>query len=479
MFQHPHQLIRRALGGAFELDRAQIHALLYRLCSAHVGTLRSALRRPVQEEAAAHFQAAHIGALERGDWFGSLSQPLLSLPEGADEHLLVLCSAALQLLDRYHYDRRLAFHGQVVDLPVELGGASTRFLVPPRRPFLDLIPQKGRLVRARQDYENDLAWLLGLWWLAVGLEARPVGLRLLDLTGLAAETLERRLAQTGDLKVALASPFGELTFRCQPEPLQATSREGVPYRFQEMDPLHLPSAFKALEETVEACQRHGVDLLCFPELTLDISALGHLRSLLQTRNHRLNPILVVAGSFHMDGPGYRVNRCHVLDGLGNVLFQQDKHTPFRIPAEQVPDLPAELVSVLGIDSRGGVESIRPAGELLLMDSPLGRLAVPICLDYCGEALRSLFVESQANWFLVPAMTPTMEPFLERAASLGTSNRAASFLVNSFWLLRKLCRLSPENLVLGYLPFKGCRRLVGTQLREDLFLFSVRETLTRI
>jgi predicted amidohydrolase len=165
----------------------------------------------------------------------------------------------------------------------------------------------------------------------------------------------------------------------------------------------------------------------------------------------------------------------VLDGFGNVLFVQDKCVWYRLPAEQAT--PA-LCGSLGIDERGGHEDIALCREIQILDSPLGRLATPICIDFCGDELRDLLVEAQVNLLLIPAMTPEMRPFRERARDLGTQSRAATFVANSAWLHQQLGRTSEESgdLFLAYLPTsrpptEGRKELGGT-----LVVCSIRELL---
>jgi hypothetical protein len=121
-------------------------------------------------------------------------------------------------------------------------------------------------------------------------------------------------------------------------------------------------------------------------------------------------------------------------------------------------MPPELQEVLGLGPTGGYEDIQPGQELVLVETPWARLAFPICLDYCGTDLEGLFVATATNLFLVPAMSPRMQPFHERARALGTSNRATSLGVNSSWLLERLgLETVPANLHLTYVPSRQMDR----------------------
>lgn len=143
-----------------------------------------------------------------------------------------------------------------------------------------------------------------------------------------------------------------------------------------------------------------------------------------------------------------------------MLLRQDKFTPFRIPASQVPpaDSRPALFEQLGVDERGGYEKIEAANELVLLDSPsLGRIAVPICLDFCGDELTELLTATRANFFLVPAMSQSLGEFRIKARHFGSRNGAATFVVNSAWMLRQIgysAETLAEQRIVAYLP---CRR----------------------
>jgi len=136
----------------------------------------------------------------------------------------------------------------------------------------------------------------------------------------------------------------------------------------------------------------------------------------------------------------------------------------------------DLCLKLGIDERGGFEDIRSSTEVVIADCALGRLATPICLDFCGDELRELFIGTRTNLLLVPAMTPRIRDFRERARELGTHCRGSTFVVNSAWLVGQLGQPTAPDLFLGYVP--AMKAVPGQPVRvsEALAVSSIRVLL---
>jgi len=231
---------------------------------------------------------------------------------------------------------------------------------------------------------------------------------------------------------------------------------------------------------LDACGEHRVDILCFPELTLDNDLLRYLKDRLLAGDASRQPALTVAGSFHLNDVEGRWNRCHVFNAWGETLFRQDKGLDFRITPQNATKMSTEQRAELGIDEGGGFEDIDFAQEFVLVDCALGRLVTPICLDYIGDGLLGLFRDTDSNLFLVPAMTARMKPFVERAVKLGTDCQASSFVVNSAKMYPAQGS-KPEDRFLAYVPAKdGCipaedeTSEAWEEISKDLIMFSIRE-----
>lgn len=468
--------LREALGAALSgepaLSRLQFHALLFRFCAGRIGAIRNCLREPDWGGPLLDFQRQATLALAQKDWRRLLAERTLQWIPDESDRLLVFCAALLRALDARHRDRRAEIAGSVIDLPSVLGGGRTLFLPPPATPLTDLIPDPQRLRRGPGDYKNDPGEILRLWWRLVALDGLPVQPRMNELDADVSLELARRL-EAQDVRFGLASPFAGLSYGIRSDPGRC-GPDGVPYHFAELNPESRSAAEADLEGILDRCAAERVDVLCFPELTLDTSLQQRLGLILRTRTFGYRPALIMAGSFHVDSDARWVNRCRVFSGGGRLLFSQDKCVLFRIPAVQAREDP-NLCALLGIDHRGGCEDIRLSDSLEIFDGPLGRLAIPICLDYCGDQLRGLLIDAAVNLLLVAAMTPRMEPFRKQARDLGTQAGAATFVTNSAWLLDQLDNRSAENLALAYLPAHPVPVLARDPV-DPLWVFSIRELL---
>jgi predicted amidohydrolase len=464
-------LLLKALSLVPRVSRLAFHALLDRWTSERAGAVRQAWREPAWDAWKAEVERQIELILEESDWAQRLVQQIGWIREGEAERLLIFAAVLLRCLDRYHRHRARQVGGATVDLPSELGGGCTLFLPPPASPIADQIPARQRLVRRTGDLRNHAKEVLDLWWHVVPLDQRAIEPRFGRLPAPLSSELEKRLP---NLRIGLASPCAKLDYLIHGD-VARCGVEGSPYRFAELSSGSIAQARAEIEAILSGCAEHEIDVLCFPELTLDPALLFHLQRLLKTKNSSLHPALIVAGSFHVPAGEGWVNRCQVLDGFGNVLFVQDKCVWYRLPAEQAT--PA-FCGCLGIDERGGHEDIALCREIQILDSPLGRLATPICIDFCGDELRGLLVEAHVNLLLVPAMTPEMRPFRERAWDLGTQSRAATFVANSAWLHQQLGRTSEESgdLFLAYLPTSRPPAEVRKELAGTLVVCSIRELL---
>jgi len=455
------------------LSRLDLHAWLLRHCQTHVQRLRNLRREPTWDQRVVEIEQKLGPSIAQPDW-----QALLTAQAGwgAEDQALIFSAALLRALDEHHKGHRSEMGTPAVEIPAELGGGRTLFLPPPSASIQELIPAKRRLARGAGYFRSDIQQVLGLWWRPVPLEGRAIQPSLLTLPASVSDELGFRLLQ-GDLRIGVCSPFSALDYLVRTDPARCHEASGgVPYRFAEMAPACLVHGRKLLVEVLDDCAREKIDLLCFPELTLDTSLLRELSLLLKIRNETLHPALVMAGSFHVDDGLGRANRCSLLDGLGNIVAVQDKCTPYSMPGAQVLKLQPDFRVRLGLDERGGYEDIELSGTLNILECSLGRVAMPICLDFCGDQLRDLLEDTQVNLLLVPAMTPRMGPFFVRARDLGTTNRATTLAVNSSWLLRQIGLKSRRHRAFAYLPAKGALKAGGRRISDDLSVFTIREVL---
>lgn len=189
---------------------------------------------------------------------------------------------------------------------------------------------------------------------------------------------------------------------------------------------------RLLADILERSHREGISILVLPELRVPRNLLQTVVEFLQQQSCDLERglLLVVAGSYHVQDAetGKWVNRSVVLDCRGDVIWAHDKLSEYHITAENVAAHPT-LKKQLGISDRGARECIQPGTTLQFCDSALGRLSVAICVGFFHQPLMQLFIDSGANVFFVPAMTPKVKDIDQCARSLVRSQHASTFVAN--------------------------------------------------
>lgn len=206
----------------------------------------------------------------------------------------------------------------------------------------------------------------------------------------------------------------------------ATARLGCEVRFQntgrtnvhgeslvradaQLDPVELDIRLKRLLDEIADAQ-----ILVLPEMEVSAPILAALRARLRTRlrQSQPSPALIVAGTAHItDDNGDPRNRCTLLDASGEIVGSQDKIVPYGDPDKRVE------------------EDIMRGDTLVIYDGPAGRLATPICLDFCGDHLVETLAVVGVNLLLVPAWTGSLSLFKARARQHGTRSRAICVVSN--------------------------------------------------
>ena len=160
-----------------------------------------------------------------------------------------------------------------------------------------------------------------------------------------------------------------------------------------------------------------------PELVIDTDALARCQDWLAANNQREPRLrLVVAGSRHCDcGDGF-ANRCTVLDYLGNVLWEQEKRSPFVLEDRATLDRLSPACPV-----ERAFEPTHLGKRLVVADTALGRILTPICLDFIEG---DFWGDLGADLYLVPAMTGGLSRFQRRAEELGGRHGAATLVCNA-------------------------------------------------
>lgn len=155
----------------------------------------------------------------------------------------------------------------------------------------------------------------------------------------------------------------------------------------------VPALARKLEEMLARAAARHVELLLFPELSLDAGVPALYEPLVAFA--RATGAYVVPGAFHV--PSRQANVCRVI-GPSGILWEQEKH------------LAASFV--LG----GGrvTEGIRPQARrrITVADTRFGRIAIAICRDFLDLDLRVELknADPPVDIVLNPAFTPVTSDF---------------------------------------------------------------------
>jgi len=213
-----------------------------------------------------------------------------------------------------------------------------------------------------------------------------------------------------------------------------------------------------------------VHIIVLPELTVDQSGREIISEFLMSQSRNPVIMLVIAGSYHVKSEaGEYVNEAVVfgydgkcvrgregtIENLQYVEWRQQKANAFNLIAKDIKNLRTAQNSVLQRLSKilpdGTTESyemITELREIILMDTPLGRMAVAICRDFIASNFFECLRDCRVDMVFVPAMTSTLNEFEKRCQDLGRSNQAAVFIANSDLLARTDCPIAKV-----YLPWK--------------------------
>jgi predicted amidohydrolase len=124
-------------------------------------------------------------------------------------------------------------------------------------------------------------------------------------------------------------------------------------------------------------------------------------------------MLILPGSFHEEKDGKVFNIAELFNRFGNPVLHHRKLTRFGNQQKQ--------------------EGIETGSRIELLDTPIGLIGMPICLDFCeeGEPFSSLWGRIGAEWLLVPAFgaAGSIAAHLRRAKELFRKHGTVSVIAN--------------------------------------------------
>ncbi len=226
------------------------------------------------------------------------------------------------------------------------------------------------------------------------------------------------------------------------------------------------------ESILPQCREQDVSLLIMPELSVGPRFREAIADALKDADEERRtshperpprPVLVVAGSFHEaadEGDAFW-NRTTVLDYCGGPAqlrcatpegrwgqsedWRHAKLTRFRVKRTDIEEaigkerVPKTLLRDFGLDRdkdlAGAVEPSRLGLSVRLVNTPIGRLCVVICIDYLDACHRwhDPLQRAWVDWWLVPAASHETKRFLDPAARWAYDD-AASVIANACWLI---------------------------------------------
>ena len=139
----------------------------------------------------------------------------------------------------------------------------------------------------------------------------------------------------------------------------------------------------SLESCLDHARKAGADMVVFPELTI----CPRLRRKVSTwlEDHPHNPFsLVLPGSFHERRKNRTYNTAELMSRSGKTVLTHIKLAAFGL-----------------LNKREGIDT---GARIDLLDTPIGLIGIPICLDFCqeGQPFGGLWDAIGAEWLLVPA-----------------------------------------------------------------------------
>ena len=170
---------------------------------------------------------------------------------------------------------------------------------------------------------------------------------------------------------------------------------------------------KELQDALDAARRERAAVLVLPELSTASVDLPAVQALLAANGSDDFPILTVVGLEHQRGDEHDINEAVVLGPDGEIVHRHLKLT--RYPADD-----------------GSKEGIRTGTSLQVLESPIGNLAVVICLDLFNETTEAVIAASHANVLLVPSLSSKTSAHVTAAYRYLNLNLAATIVCNRWF-----------------------------------------------
>lgn len=197
-----------------------------------------------------------------------------------------------------------------------------------------------------------------------------------------------------------------------PDGIMPDSQEHNPagittYRLTDME-----GRWQNILKSLEQASKNSAYMIIFPELTICPKLKNRISQWLDDNpDHPF--MLILPGTFHEVINGKIFNFGEIFDCFGRPVLSHYKLTTFG-PTERP-------------------ENISTGRRIELLDTPIGLIAMPICLDFCENDIPfdRLWNEIGAEWLLVPAYgdEKSIDAHMRKAKALQNSHNAVSVVAN--------------------------------------------------
>jgi predicted amidohydrolase len=170
--------------------------------------------------------------------------------------------------------------------------------------------------------------------------------------------------------------------------------------------------WQGILEVLGKARGAGASILVLPELTVCPALREKVIDWLDDHTDH-GFILLLPGSFHEEKNGEKFNIAELFNCFGKTVLHHRKLTRYGDSGKQ--------------------EDIRTGSRIELLDTSIGLIGIPICLDFCeeGAPLGSLWERIGAEWLLVPAFGAgsSINAHLRRAEELFRMHGTVSVIAN--------------------------------------------------
>lgn len=206
--------------------------------------------------------------------------------------------------------------------------------------------------------------------------------------------------------------------------------------FQFDDVLNEKNYYNAVITILKEMLAENPDIIILPELftpeNLQKKIVETVKEEKRARKfigEELNTFLVLPGSFHFtEGNGRIYNRSMITNGNGQLLLTVNKMNKFKILKNDSHSGPLDKfidqdgIEKIGFDQR----------EIQLIDTPIGRIGIFICVDLLNFNIEEILVDRHVDLIFVMTMTPrpASGKFLRRMQELGERNHSTIIICNN-------------------------------------------------